>query len=78
MTRRLINISLQALAVNEQMLGSLIKTMNLSSKVNSLKLQHISVDIILGLLNALHLAIFSLFPAMCMTQRLPLNYKCVK
>ncbi len=38
MPRRLINISLQALALNVQMLGSLIKTMNLSSKDNSLKL----------------------------------------
>ncbi len=35
--RHLINIW-QALAVNVQMLGSLIKTMNLSSKDNSLKL----------------------------------------
>ncbi len=39
MARCLIYISWQALAVNVQMLGSLIKTKNLSSKDNSLKLQ---------------------------------------
>ncbi len=38
MAWRLINISWQGLAVNVQMLGSLIKTMNLSSKDNSYKL----------------------------------------
>ncbi len=38
MAWRLINIAWQALAVNVQMLGSFIKTMNLSSKVNPLKL----------------------------------------
>ncbi len=39
MARHLINISSQALAVNVQMLGSLIEAMNLSSKDNSLKYQ---------------------------------------
>ncbi len=38
MAQRLINISRQALAVNVQMLGSLIEKINLSSKDNSLKL----------------------------------------
>ncbi len=38
MAKRLINISCQALAVNVQMLGTLIKTMNLSSKENLFKL----------------------------------------
>ncbi len=38
MAWHLINISWQVLAVNVQMLGSLIKTMNLSYKDNSLKL----------------------------------------
>ncbi len=38
MARRLINMSWQGLAVNVQMLGLLIKTINLSSNDNSLKL----------------------------------------
>ncbi len=38
MAQHLINILWQALAVNVQMLESIIKTMNLSSKGNSLKL----------------------------------------